>query len=290
MTLNRLVRQVSAPEIVGGTSGESEAKVREIFALAHKEASAKGGCLLFFDEIDAITPKRDGPNAVKGMERRIVAQFSTCMDNLGTNMAQRTPITQKRLPENTTIAEDNGCFIGKDEKAENEYTSPQITVQNPSSSTTEQNNSTRSDSLESEKSHPHSLRNADQAGSTLERNEKPVVGAEVDPSNQCKACIFDAPVVVIGATSRPDSLDGALRRAGRFDREVGIPVPDEKARECILRVLAHGVRIEGGHEKGEILNSFYIECVLAETYSLVDPLIVWFDRETKPDSTCVSIM
>ncbi len=28
------------------------------------------------------------------------------------------------------------------------------------------------------------------------------------------------PVVVIGATSRPDSLDGALRRAGRFDREV----------------------------------------------------------------------
>ena len=106
-----------------------------------------------------------------------------------------------------------------------------------------------------------------------------MVGAEVDPSNQCKkACIFNAPVVVIGATSRPDSLDGALRRAGRFDREVGIPVPDEKARECILRVLAHGVRIEGGHEKGEILNSVCIECVLAETHSLVDPLVVWFDR------------
>ena len=38
------------------------------------------------------------------------------------------------------------------------------------------------------------------------------------------------PVVVIGATNRPDSLDAALRRAGRFDHEISIGVPDEEAR------------------------------------------------------------
>ena len=39
-------------------------------------------CLLFLDEIDAITGKRD--SAGKDMERRIVAQLLTCMDSLST--------------------------------------------------------------------------------------------------------------------------------------------------------------------------------------------------------------
>jgi ribosome biogenesis ATPase len=38
------------------------------------------------------------------------------------------------------------------------------------------------------------------------------------------------PVVIIGATNRPDSLDTALRRAGRFDYEISMNVPDEDAR------------------------------------------------------------
>ena len=37
-------------------------------------------------------------------------------------------------------------------------------------------------------------------------------------------------VLVIGATNRPDSIDPALRRAGRFDREISLGIPDENAR------------------------------------------------------------
>ncbi|XP_037500534.1 LOW QUALITY PROTEIN: nuclear valosin-containing protein-like [Rhipicephalus sanguineus] len=46
-----------------------------------------------------------------------------------------------------------------------------------------------------------------------------------------------AEVLVIGATNRPDALDPALRRAGRFDREICLGIPDEAARERILAVL-----------------------------------------------------
>ncbi|KAK8807299.1 hypothetical protein WA158_004058 [Blastocystis sp. Blastoise] len=53
------------------------------------------------------------------------------------------------------------------------------------------------------------------------------------------------PVIIIGATNRPDALDTALRRAGRFDREICLGIPDEKAREQILRLLAGKLKLEG---------------------------------------------
>ena len=43
-------------------------------------------------------------------------------------------------------------------------------------------------------------------------------------------------VVVIGATNRPDSLDPALRRPGRFDREIEIGVPDAEERQEVLEI------------------------------------------------------
>ncbi|KAF0984248.1 hypothetical protein FDP41_007425 [Naegleria fowleri] len=106
--------KVSAPEIVSGMSGESEAKIRHLF----RDAVANAPSIVFIDEIDAILSKRD--NASKEMEKRIVAQLLTCMDDL-------------------TLDKTSG-----------------------------------------------------------------------------KA------VIVIGATNRPDSLDNALRRAGRFDREISL--------------------------------------------------------------------
>ncbi|TMC21898.1 MAG: AAA family ATPase, partial [Chloroflexi bacterium] len=43
-------------------------------------------------------------------------------------------------------------------------------------------------------------------------------------------------VVVIGATNQPNTLDPALRRPGRFDREIGLRVPDVRARAEILHI------------------------------------------------------
>ncbi|KAG8985990.1 hypothetical protein FRB90_004313, partial [Tulasnella sp. 427] len=128
---------ISAPSIVSGMSGESEKTLRETF----EEAKRVAPCLLFIDEIDAVTPKRE--SAQREMERRIVAQFLTCMDDLSWD------------------------------KTDNK------------------------------------------------------------------------PVIVIGATNRPDSLDAALRRAGRFDHEITMGVPDEDAREQILRVQSAKLRLSG---------------------------------------------
>lgn len=120
---------ISAPSIVSGMSGESEKALREHFDEAKKAAP----CLIFIDEIDAITPKRE--SAQREMEKRIVAQLLICMDDLA-----------------------------------------------------------------------------------LEKTD-------------------GKPVVVLAATNRPDSLDPALRRGGRFDKEINMTVPNEIVREQILRAL-----------------------------------------------------
>ncbi|KAI1471833.1 AAA-domain-containing protein [Daldinia caldariorum] len=124
---------VSAPSLVAGMSGESERKIRELY----DEAKSLAPCLIFIDEIDAIMGKRE--NAQREMEKRIVAQMLTCMDDL----------------------------------------SPQK------------------------------------------------LGGKI--------------VVTLAATNRPDSIDPALRRAGRFNREISLGIPNEGAREAILRkMLQHG--------------------------------------------------
>ncbi|KAG2414103.1 ribosome biogenesis ATPase RIX7 [Aspergillus terreus] len=120
---------ISAPSIVSGMSGESEKALREHF----EEAKRLAPCLIFIDEIDAITPKRE--SAQREMEKRIVAQLLTCMDDLALDKTD-----------------------GK-------------------------------------------------------------------------------PVIVLAATNRPDSLDAALRRGGRFDKEINMTVPSEPVREKILRAL-----------------------------------------------------
>lgn len=120
---------IAAPSIVSGMSGESEKALRDHF----EEAKRSAPCLIFIDEIDAITPKRE--SAQREMEKRIVAQLLTCMDDL-----------------------------------------------------------------------------------SLEKTD-------------------GKPVVVLAATNRPESLDAALRRGGRFDKEINMTVPSEPVRAQILRAL-----------------------------------------------------
>jgi len=52
-------------------------------------------------------------------------------------------------------------------------------------------------------------------------------------------------VVVIAATNRPDMLDAALLRPGRFDRQILVPEPDEKARLKILEVKTKDMPLKG---------------------------------------------
>ncbi|CAK4080287.1 unnamed protein product [Aphanomyces euteiches] len=53
-----------------------------------------------------------------------------------------------------------------------------------------------------------------------------------------------ASVVVIGATNRPNSMDPALRRFGRFDREIDIGVPDENGRLEIFRIHTRNMKLD----------------------------------------------
>ncbi len=56
-------------------------------------------------------------------------------------------------------------------------------------------------------------------------------------------------VIVIGATNLPDSLDPALRRPGRFDREIRIDVPDVKGRKEVLQIHTRGMPINSDLEE-----------------------------------------
>ena len=65
---------------------------------------------------------------------------------------------------------------------------------------------------------------------------------------------FDATrgVVILAATNRPETLDKALLRPGRFDRRIPVELPDLAGREAILRVHAKKVRMENAIDLGSI--------------------------------------
>lgn len=62
-------------------------------------------------------------------------------------------------------------------------------------------------------------------------------------------------VVVIGATNRPDALDPALRRGGRFDREIEIGVPDKDGRQEVLQIHTRGMPLDDKVDLDEIADT-----------------------------------
>ncbi|XP_037423755.1 cell division control protein 48 homolog C-like [Triticum dicoccoides] len=141
--------KISAPEVVSGVSGASEENIRVLFKKAYRTAPS----IVFIDEIDAIASKRE--NLQREMERRIVTQLMTCMDEFHQN-------------------------VGSD-------------------------------------------------------------GGDLDSQSSEKKPGY---VIVIGATNRPDAVDQALRRPGRFDREISLGVPDEIGRKQILKMLTQNLTLE----------------------------------------------
>ncbi len=59
-------------------------------------------------------------------------------------------------------------------------------------------------------------------------------------------------IIVMAATNRPDVLDPALLRPGRFDRQITIPLPDVKGREAILKVHARNKKFDSNVKFDEI--------------------------------------
>ncbi|WP_455136404.1 ATP-dependent zinc metalloprotease FtsH [Thermophilibacter sp.] len=62
-------------------------------------------------------------------------------------------------------------------------------------------------------------------------------------------------IVVLAATNRPESLDPALLRPGRFDRRIPVELPDLAGREAILKIHAGDVKMEPGIDLGVIARS-----------------------------------
>jgi transitional endoplasmic reticulum ATPase len=62
-------------------------------------------------------------------------------------------------------------------------------------------------------------------------------------------------VIVMAATNRPNSIDPALRRPGRFDREIVIGIPNARARREILEIHARGMPLAGDVDLGELADA-----------------------------------
>ena len=62
-------------------------------------------------------------------------------------------------------------------------------------------------------------------------------------------------IVVLAATNRPETLDQALLRPGRFDRRIPVELPDLAGREAILKIHANDVKMERGIDLGVVARS-----------------------------------
>jgi len=144
---------IRGPEIISQYYGKSEAKLRKLFSSARERAEENSLGIIFIDELDALTPRRDMTRGE--LEPRLVGQLLGLMDGL--------------------VRENSG--------------------------------------IESEKE------------------------------------LSKGHVIVIGSTNRPEALDPALRRPGRFDLEIEFSPPDPDERKSILKILLNNyIRCDNGFD------------------------------------------
>lgn len=82
---------------------------------------------------------------------------------------------------------------------------------------------------------------------------------------QLLTCIENTQAVVIGATNRPQDLDTALRRPGRFDREIEIPLPNFEDRIDILKKCSKGFKLESCFYQDNFWDN-YVSELASRTY------------------------
>jgi len=87
-------------------------------------------------------------------------------------------------------------------------------------------------------------------------------------------------VILIAATNRPDVLDPALLRPGRFDRHVVVPLPDIRGREAILRVHTTAVTLQPGVDLSVIAKGTP-GFAGADLANLVNEAALWAARQNK---------
>ena len=95
-------------------------------------------------------------------------------------------------------------------------------------------------------------------------------------------------VVVIGATNRPNALDPALRRPGRFDREIEIPVPDRQGRLEILKIHTRRVPLAPDVDLEKIADRTH-GFVGADLEALVREAVMNAYRRCNGDLECMQV-
>jgi ribosome biogenesis ATPase len=98
----------------------------------------------------------------------------------------------------------------------------------------------------------------DELDSIAGKRESAGKDMEVRIVAQLMSCMDDLsqnhePVIVIGATSRPEKIDSSLRREGRFEREISLGVPTEENRLEILKVITKKLRLRPNFNFEDIL-------------------------------------
>lgn len=177
------------------------------------EAEKNAPSIIFIDEIDSIAPKREKTQGE--VERRIVSQLLTLMDGEGMDDEHTCHVALYRLPKvQTPPACASSAIL---ECSTNVYSH------------------TRYEQLWSGSSASQQSKMATTACTLCMDSE--ASGTWLHQSiHACAAGLKSrAHVIVIAATNRPNSIDAALRRFGRFDREIDIGVPDETGRLEVMR-------------------------------------------------------